>query len=288
MSFQVDLLTELLKKSDTIIDSKMPSAIDKAALKTLIDVLTKEQNNGKILVSDNVLAILEDVLYDKIKESAYTELAQSYLNLFNQADILISEEQAQVNNLKAKNIRELWYNSDNRKRFMQKVIYDLGSGGMKDIFVKGLVNMVRDINFSGLTVNQGVEAMSKFIIDDNYTSRYLRSTVFDALAQYDGAINQEVKLVYGFSKNIYIGNVKDNTRPVCYHLVEKLNGRFSDEQLKIVLDEYCPNGKPSDVSIEIEDRTLKKGSGMYEDTYVGNFMQKRGGYGCRHRCLSTR
>ena len=288
MSFQVDLLTELLKKSDTIIDSKMPSAIDKAALKTLIDVLTKEQNNGKILVDDNVLAILEDVLYDKIKESAYTELAQSYLNLFNQADILISEEQAQVNNLKAKNIRELWYNSDNRKRFMQKVIYDLGSGGMKDVFVKGLVNMVRDINFSGLTVNQGVEAMSKFIIDDNYTSRYLRSTVFDALAQYDGAINQEVKQVYGFSNNIYIGNTMENSRPICIHLVKDLSGRFSDTQLKSVLAEYCPNGNPSQDYITIDDKKYKKGSGMYEDTYVGNFMQKRGGYGCRHRCLSTR
>lgn len=284
----VDILKELLDRSNTLVDKRMPSVIDKAILKTIIEVLTKEQKNGKILISNENLAILEDVLYDKIKDSSYTDLAQQYIGLFTQADMLISKEQAEINNLKAKNVRDLWYNSDNRLRFMDKVIYDLGNGGMKDVFIKGLANMVRDISFSNLTVSQGVEAMNKFVVESDYTTRYLRSTVFDALAQYDGAINQEVKQVYGFSNNIYIGNTMENSRPICIHLVKDLSGRFSDAQLKSVLAEYCPNGNPSQDYITIDDKKYKKGNGMYEDTFFANFLQKRGGWGCRHRCLATR
>jgi hypothetical protein len=115
----------------------------------------------------------------------------------------------------------------------------------------------------------------------------------DSLSQYDGAMNKMIADVYEFDNFIYVSNTIETSRPFCIHMRDDLGGRFSKDQLKIALNEYCPAGDPSDQTIEYkthsgEVKRGKKGSGMIKGTTVENFVQLRGGYGCRHRCIPTR
>lgn len=281
-------IESLIVGGDKLLIDGIPQAIDKKILKLLLEVIAKNQQDGKVSISNEVLAAIEDDLYNVIKESNYTELVKEYLMLFGQADNIISREQARINNLKAANIEQLWKGSGNRERLLSKVVYDLGSGGVKDIFIKGLADAVRQISYVNMTIDQAVDVLMTKIVDNEYTKRYIRTTAMDSLSQYDGAVNQEVKNVYGFSKYVYIGNSIDTSRAICRHLRDDLGGRFDDDMLRSVLQEYCPDGKPSDDSITIDKKKYKKGGGMIEGTVFDNFMQLRGGYGCRHRCLSTK
>ena len=56
------------------------------------------------------------------------------------------------------------------------------------------------------------------MIDDEYTNRYLRQTSNDALSQYQGAMNDAVRVAYDLSDLIYVGNTIETTRPICAHL----------------------------------------------------------------------
>lgn len=281
-------IESLIIGGDKLLIDGIPQAIDKKIMKLLLEVIAKNQQDGKVNISNEVLAAIEDDLYNVIKDSNYTELVNEYMTLFVQADNIISKEQARINNLKAANIEQLWKGSGNRERLLSKVVYDLGSGGVKDIFIKGLADAVRQISYVNMTIDQAVDVLMTKIVDNEYTKRYIRTTAMDSLSQYDGAVNQEVKNVYGFSKYVYIGNSIDTSRAICRHLRDDLGGRFDDDMLRSVLQEYCPDGKPSDDSITIDKKKYKKGGGMIEGTVFDNFMQLRGGYGCRHRCLSTK
>ena len=113
---------------------------------------------------------------------------------------------------------------------------------------------------------------------------YVKTITKDTLNTYDGAINNEIKERYKLETMIYVGSLIETSRPICLHLKEK--SRWTKDELKSVLDEYCPNGVPSEKTIMIQqgdkEVRMKKGSGMIEGTNVDNFTVNRGGYGCRH------
>lgn len=281
-------ITELITAGDNLLIDGIPKAVDRKILKLVLEVVSKNQKEGRLNISNEVMSSLEDDIYKEIKDSKYGELVNEYMGLFAAADTLISKEQAKINNIKATAIEQLWKGSNNREILINKVIYDLGNAGIKDVFIKGLADAVRQANYVNMTIYQAIDVLTTKIIENEYTNRYIRATAMDSLSQYDGAINQEVKNVYGFSKYLYIGNSIETSRAVCRHLRDDLGGRFDDDTLKSVLNEHCPNGVPSDAIIIIDKKKYKKGGGMIEGTDFSNFMQLRGGYGCRHRCLSTK
>lgn len=286
MSFK--LFQPIIDESEKILIEKLSPKIDKTVLKLLIKKIAEHTENGRVNFDINDLAILENEIYEEIKDSGYNEYINSYIKLYNTLDDIIIEEQVKTNALKANNIRSLWNNSNAKNIIIDKVIYDLGSAGMKDVFVKGLANIMRDINYTNMPSKQAISLLESKIETNSYTQKYIRNTVFDSLNQYDGAFNNEIREAYDFKNFIYVGNTIENSRAICLHLRNTLNGRFSEEVLKQVLNEYCPNGKPSNDIIEIDNKKYRKGGGMIEGTTFENFQQQRGGWGCRHRCLATK
>lgn len=261
--------------------------LDKRMYKTLLSFLAKNTVNGIVSISKEDLAQIEDLIYKEVKDSNYEENVTKYLMLFSKIEDAVSKEQAERNNLKAKAIKDLWNNVDTKTQFLDKVVYDLGQGGIKDYFVKGLAKVVREANYFNLTIDDATAKLSKVLLDDDYTKRYIRAVAMDSLNQYAGAINDAVRVAYDLSDLLYIGNVIETTRPICDHIRGTMKGRLTSEQLKETLNKYCPNGIPSDKKITYETvsgekHTAKMGSGMIEGTNFNNFAQLRGGHGCRH------
>ena len=282
---------QIIDKGDKILYST--TDLDKRMYKRLLKFLASNSLGGKISITNEDLAGLEDLIYKEVKDSDYEENISNYLGLIVALEDAISKQQQEINNIKAKNIKDLW-NGLNKKEFLiNKIVYDLGAGGIKDYFVKGIAQVVRDAAFFNLTIDDAADRLGKVLIDDDYTNRYLRQTAGDALAQYKGAINDAVRVAYELDDFLYIGNTIETTRPLCAHLRDDLKGKITKEQLIATLDKYCPNGKPSDkpityTTVSGEKHTKKMGSGLIEGTRYDNFGQLRGGYGCRHEAIPTR
>lgn len=287
----------MTKKPDDIHDEGMRileqmSKLDNKLYSKIVKFLQKNTDKGKVALSQNDLAGLEDMLYEEIKNSEYQQQLKNYLALFTQLSLAISQQQAEINQLKVDEINELWDNDKTRIVIQDKVLHDLGTQGMKDVFVKGIAEAVRNTNYYSMDIETAIQTIKTTIVDNGYTNRYLQQTVMDSLSQYDGAMNKRIGEIYEFENFLYIGNTIETSRPFCVHLRDDLGGRFTKEQLKTALNEYCPGGVPSEERITFKthagEKTAKKGSGMIEGTKEDNFVQLRGGWGCRHRCIPTR
>lgn len=283
--------SEIIDKGDKLLYST--SDLDKRIYKRLIKFLANNSIGGKVSVSNEDLAQIEDIIYNEVKDSNYEENISKYLALITALENSISQQQYDINRIKAQSIKDMWANNSLREGLVGKIVYGLGAGGIKDYFVKGLAQVIRDASYFNLTIDDAVDKLSKVLIDDEYTNRYLRQTSNDALSQYQGSMNDAVRVAYDLSDLIYVGNTIETTRPICAHLRDNLKGRITGEQLKSTLQEYCPNGIPSDKRITYktvtgEEHTAKKGSGMIEGTRYDNFGQLRGGYACRHEAIWVR
>ena len=117
-----------------------------------------------------------------------------------------------------------------------------------------------------------MKRLNEAIIEKPELTRYVRQVATDALFQYDGALNEDIKKEFGFTKFRYLGSLVEDSRPFCEHM-KSLGGVIDIEQLKIALDDFCPNGEPK----------KGKGDGMIKGTTVANFSINRGGYNCGHR-----
>lgn len=283
--------SEIIDKGDTILYSI--NDLDKRMYKRLVKFLANNSLGGKVNITNEDLAQIEDIIYDEVKSSEYEENIAKYLMLLNKLEDAISQQQFDINRIKAQNIKDLWNGDVLKTKLRDKIVYDLGANGIKDYFVKGIAEVVREANYFNLTIDDAIDRLGKVLIDDEYTNRYLQQTSRDALSQYQGAINDAVRVAYELKDIIYVGNTIESTRPICAHLRDTLKGKITGEQLKQTLDEYCPNGIPSKkkityTTVKGDEHTASKGSGMIEGTRYDNFAQLRGGYGCRHEAIWVR
>ena len=280
---------QIIAKGDELLQSK---DLDKRIFQRLIVYIGQHTEGGIVNISDEDLAVLDDIIYDEVKKSDYEENITSYLRLIDQLDKAISKTQGKVNGLKLAEIDDLWNNSERRQQIIDKVVSDLGGQGVKENFIKKISNTVRDVNFYNLTVDDAVTQLKGLLLEGEYTNSYLKSVATDTLSQYAGAFNDEVKKVYGFKDLIYSGRDIETTRPICHLIHTKYGGKLTGEQLDAILKEYCPNGEPSETMIEYDTVSgkvykKKKGAGMIKGTRKENFAQLRGGYQCRHVAIWT-
>ena len=280
----------ILKGDNTLF--KVGDTLDKKIYARILKFISQNSNYGKVSIDKKELAILDDIILKEIRDSGYNIEVNNYFKLFNELENAISKEQSEINNIKASKIKELWNDSAQKQFIIEKTVYDLGVNGIKDVFVKSISEVIRDANFFNLDLETAENKLRKLLVEDKYTERYVRQTTLDTLSQYDGAINNEVRVVYDLQIMKYITNTIETSRPICVHIHDVLGGSITEKQLKETLDIYCPKGTPSKSEITYkvhtgEEKTAKKGSGMIDGTIFENFTQLKGGYGCRHRAIWT-
>lgn len=97
--------------------------------------------------------------------------------------------------------------------------------------------------------------------------KYATQVSRDTLYQYYGAVNELIATEYELTSFVYTGDVIEDSRPLCRHLVSL--------RRKIALDEM--------------GKLLKQyPQGLYPGTNERNFLQLRGGYSCRHGAFAVR
>ncbi len=282
---------KIIAQGDKILTSDFD--FDKRIYKRLSLFLSKNSIGGKVSITKEDLAQIEDLIYKEIKDSNYEENISNYLRLFVAIENSVSQQQAEYNRIKSQAIKDLWNSVDKKTFFMDKIVGDLGKSGIQEVFTKGISAVIRDATYFNLTIEDATARLSKVLIDDEYTKRYVKGVAMDSLAHYAGAINDALRVAYDLEDILYIGNVIETSRPICDHLAGDLKGRVTSEKLKEALKKYCPNGEPSKTkttytTINGVEINAQLGSGMMQGTTFENFGQMRGGHQCRHEAIWVR
>jgi len=252
------------------------------------DIIIDKTIDGKVKLDSKLLAQLEDLIFERLKEDGFLKDVSKYTELFNQLDKLIIEEQVSINDLKINRLNNIWDKNNIRDGLLQKANYSFSENGLKYTYINAVSNLIREQSFLNVPIKEAQKILKEKIIEKDITGRYVKTTVIDTMRQYDGAFSDAVKKEFGFENIKYIGDLLETSRPICFLLVDKYKGRISLKELKVVLDEYIPKGKPSKAYVEIDGENKQKGAGMIEGTNINNFCENCGGYGCRHRALPTK
>lgn len=247
--------------------------------KQLVLILSEFSNKNKLDYTDNQLARLKKAIDDAFKKTNYEKYAKAYLALYD--DVLQDNVEFYKNNkiLVENYILKNEYLSELRRQAIDAL---LNADSIRETFKKPVENLMRIDIIRGISFKDAAENLKGKLGE---LEGRVKTIVKDSLLQYDGAIGNEVRKEYGLKKMVYRNSLVEGSRPFCIHM--KTQRYWTEEELKAALNEYCPDGTPSEKSITIttingDKKTMKKGSGMIEGTNFENFSLYRGGYGCRH------
>lgn len=244
-----------------------------------------------ILQPDSLeLARLEEKILNALAQSGYGNNVEDLLKAFPDLEEINEKYYQKAEKLSAK---EAVKESQRINEHVKQVIDQLRGGGAKEGILKPIENLIRQQILLKRPVKEVEILLRNEIIANKLLGRYAGQIAIDALSQFDGIINDEVRVKYDLKNFFYIGSLIETSRPICDHIRDTYKSAISINNLDKILDEFCPNGIPSEEKISYETVNkkkvkAKKGSGMYKGTNSGNFSTYRGGYGCRHEVKWTR
>lgn len=253
----------------------------------LYDILLRElaqhTNQGNLEANKQQLAQLDSIIKQALKDSGYSKATDQYFNSFNK----IEQHNDEYYGSQKLSIKPAIDNSQIIPHIKEQVLSSLRGNGANEGIIKPLENLMRQEIFLNKTYQETADLLKRQLVDKPLLIRHVDQVAYDALRQYNGAINDEVRKTYNLKHFFYIGSEIETTRPICDHIRDNYKGAISIDDLQIILDEFCPKGEPSNTSITYETvngvkQTSKKGAGMYDGTTVDNFSMNCGGYRCRH------
>lgn len=280
-----EYIDEALKKFDASI------VITSKNLYSLLRSVLYDYVEKGILQPDSLeLARLEEKILNALAQSGYGNNVEDLLKAFPDLEEINEKYYQKAEKLSAKNALK---GSQRINEHVKQVIDQLRGGGAKEGILKPIENLIRQQILLKRPVKEVEILLRNEIISNNLLGRYAGQIAVDALSQFDGIINDEVRVKYDLKNFFYIGSLIETSRPICDHIRDTYKSAISINNLDKILDEFCPNGIPSEEKISYETVNkkkvkAKKGSGMYKGTNSGNFSTYRGGYGCRHEVKWTR
>ncbi len=248
--------------------------------------LSKFSNKGKLEPSDAQLAKLKKAIDDSFSKTKYKKYVEAYLSTFD----LVDADNAKFYLENKLRIENYIINNDVLNELRRQTTENMLSKGMIDErLLKPIENLLRIDIIRGLSYQDAEETLKKYLVkpkdEESPFGNHIKNITRDALSQYDGALNNEVRKEYKLETMIYIGSLIETSRPFCIHMRDTQK-RYTKEEVEKILDEYIPNGIPSTAPVTLEvngkPKRTTKGSGMIEFTDINNLTINRGGYGCRH------
>ena len=279
-------VVNIIERSKELLDNLQK--YDKVLYDAINDILSENTKNGIVSLDNKTLAQIEDILLEYLKDTKYFNDVDEYLKLFSVISNENFQRQVEINNLKLSRIKDLWQKNSNKTLLEQKALYYLKGNGLKNNYIQAVGDLVREQHFLGQDFKTAKNLLKEKLVTKSISQRYVNQTVIDTMRTYSGAFNDEIKQTFGFKNFLYVGDLLETSRPFCTIIVDKYKGRVTEDEMKKLLNEYCPNGTPSESKILIDGNKVKKGAGMYKDTTIDNICTNCGGFGCRHDCYPTK
>ena len=262
----------------------------KKILPLLNNILVEFVDKGQLTPDTIKLASLDSKILEAIQLSGYGASVDSLLESMMELQGINEKFYQKAEKL---SVYDAIQDSERLNNHVKNIIESLKGQGASENILKPIENLIRQQILLRRPYTETVDLLRIELSEESTISRYVKQIATDGLSQYDGIINDEVRVKYGLDKFYYIGSLIETSRPICDHIRDNFKGIIYISDLEKVLDEFCPNGIPSNekitfITVNEEKRTMKKGSGMIKGTNSANFSTYRGGYGCRHEVKWTR
>ena len=154
---------------------------------------------------------------------------------------------------------------------VESTIFSLKDANINLKFIDPIKKLLYNrVNF-GAGVLETEKALREIIIGDKdggILKRWVGQVARDAINQYEGQINQRIKVQYELTAVRYVGPILEDSRPQCIRWVK----------MEIIND--------SDLEKEIK-WAFKNGKGMIPSTTPETFCVNCGGYNCIHSAFPT-
>ena len=218
-----------------------------------------------------IIATLNRRIKELLQRVGLEDEITKYLDNFDAIDAAIKAVQNKENGIRLDqsifNNQKLW--------LRDKTVNSLLESNVSTKFIQP----VKDILFNRITFGGSVvdaEKQLRAIVlgkpnELGVFERWVGQVARDAVYEYQGAVNAQVKVQYELNALRYVGGLVEDSRCQCRRWVEDYGGLLTDEIL------------PAEIAW-----AYRYGSGMKPDTTPENFAQKRGGYNCTHIAIATR
>lgn len=263
--------------------------INKKLFSIIVSHISDFVVDGKFDTSLSNVAKIKTFLIDALKKSGYVKATNEYMKLVDTI----------------KEINTKWYDKEsiNISKSFDNLLVKNSENAINNVLrgdelIRNIVEPLNKSLTSGLILKSDFKEtyrnLDNIFNDKRIIPSYIENVAYDVMLEHDGTINNVVKVEHKLKYMYWIGSEIESTRPICSHVKDKYGSKaISEDQMQIVLDEYCPNGIPSKKSITYttvngKTFTREKGSGMKQGTNLENISEKRGGYKCRHEVKYTR
>lgn len=232
-----------------------------------------EIKNGKLVPESDaafIIATLNKRIKEIIRDSQLEDEVMKYLDDFDLIDKNLKAIQSGINGIQ---IPQNIFNTQ-RTWIIDTTINSLLESNISTKFIQPVKSILYSRVAFGGTVVDAEKQLRALIKGDSKNlgvfERWVGQVARDALFEYQGAVNAQVKVEYELNALRYVGGLVEDSRCQCRRWVEDYNGILTD---KILADEIA--------------WAYRYGSGMKPDTNVQNFTQKRGGFNCTHLAIPT-
>ncbi len=242
----------------------------------LVDRLTRKfkSENGFYVPDSNteeLLATLNKEIQKIINRSKVNDEIAAFIDDFDLLDKNIAAVQSELNGIKVdKNIftqQKIWA--------IDNTLDNLTTSNIDIRFVGPVKQLLYSrVAFGGSVVDAERQLRTLVLGKGNFPGvleRSIGQVARDTINQYQGTINQQIKVQYDLTDIRYVGPLVRDSRPQCIRWINEFKGRLTDDQLKDEIQWAYNNGK-----------------GMIPDTVPQNFCQNRGGYNCIHEAIPVR
>lgn len=263
-------------KSDIVIAAATDNFL--GGLSDVEDILVKElekiikslnSQGGQILPKDafnkKVAQQLDQKIVEILKKTGYDSQISDLLTNFDEVERNAAQLQLDFSDLKVDftklNIGDL------RKWAIDSAAYYLKEGGFKFNVIQPIKDaLTRTVILGGNLTD--LETQVRATVGNTLKS-YTGQTVRDLFSQYEGVVQKKIETVYDLNAILYIGGIKQTSRPQCKRWVKMGTILIKDLPEEIAWAE-------------------RNGSGMIPDTTPDTFTIYRGGFGCLHKAIPTR
>jgi hypothetical protein len=263
--------------------------INKKLFSIIVSHISDFVVDGKFDTSLSNVAKIKTFLIDALKKSGYVKATNEYMKLVDTI----------------KEINTKWYDKEsiNISKSFDNLLVKNSENAINNVLrgdelIRNIVEPLNKSLTSGLILKSDFKEtyrnLDNIFNDKRIIPSYIENVAYDVMLEHDGTINNVVKVEHKLKYMYWIGSEIESTRPICSHIKDKYGSKaISEDQMQLVLDEFCPNGIPSKKSITYttvngKTFTREKGSGMKQGTNIQNISEKRGGYKCRHEAKYTR
>ncbi len=230
----------------------------------ILDLLIRyiDVENGAIKFKDESAAGIIRVrkyINEYVNDAAIKLAIDHYIAAADDIDILSQD----AFSLQRKGINVAGLFADRRQSLLEIVRQNLIDSAYRLDILEPLMKTVNLQVLSGGNLTELKRSLKNSLSPDRL--RYLETAARDGLNGYYGTQVSVIAEKYGYDRIMYVGSVKESTRPICRHIINAMDGVIEKKELPALIKKY------------------KGTSGFMPDTNENNFLIKRGGYGCMHQ-----